>query len=901
VAKGGGPKKPTPGTGPRGKSRKQGSLKDLFDKTDGLVSRDIDELAKRFPQTLGKALQELEAGVVAAKKSIHDSAEAGAASEDQLTQTSERITEALRDIAKATEETVNSQVVTAKKAEEMAKALSLTTESIKREQKGIAKGRTAQDEKEAKAGRGGVFGVHSRRKFFGGQLGVGEDSPFSFLMKASKKDMLKGGAAAAARGGAGALAELGPLSGMARVAGPLGIGIAALVGTITTAFNKRRQVLAQSTEHALAFGPTEGEGAFVKEAEHVQKAITAAGVAAIKFGQDQEASKTAAVKLATETGKGWKEAGVAMASVNKLAMVGGGTVEEVAEAVIKKNRETGRSLSDITTEMESLVVDAANVGAQLGDRKRGVLFRDHLNAVKQLAEGMNALTVNQKALSKAMSDNMFIAKNMGMSQDRAIRAAQGVTAALINPDQGFTAMRADDILNNFLAEAQSVPPEKRTDAQVKALKDALDIQQMRNEGTILPTQAAQMLRETGLLAEQSVMFGTLKDLTARGGTDVMSMAQAVLGKTDISKDEMMLIKQMGDVIQANPGVANMDQLKEQLGALPGVDPEKIDKMIEEMAEARGDPTALMNVSFEKFLQKTIDVLEPLLKMLTVITSKILSFIGDTEEDPAIAAALEAAGLSADAAETMSKDYIAQTAMAAGATETDKKLFRDQLAKKGLSATQIDQVFKGVLGDIEGGTSIDPALTWQDEVESYYDPIIAGKSTPYEWQSRIEDIFDAPMTTDEEDELLLQEANDELNWKQARLAQIEAQGFLGTSGNEFEEAKELRVSITELKDLFEQLANMRRAEELPIEDATEFSEDIRSEPLLVRNDGNGQSVAPGAVAIGDQTLTLLGPTASGEVEYEVTTKVRTPAAAADKLFARHDASTQSSAIRSTTGG
>lgn len=592
------------------------SMQDLLGKLEDLQSDDVKELAKRFPQ-LGKAIDDLAKQVTDANDHLKSSARNADESSETLTNAQERMAKALDEVTEAVHKTVANQVVTAREAAKVAKVLGQTADEIDKERKVIRRSRNAkghyisqaqfnQDLAKNQAALAKTRGVQQRRRFFSRGFGVSDDSEAGFLLARRRRDVLGGGARGAVRGLAERAADGGPLSALA-TAGPIGLGIAAVVGSISKLIDRRRETLLSGTERAASFGTTKSSGDLGRdvqnEAEVIRETLDEAAITARKFSGDVEATKAATVKIATETGKQWKEVGGVMEALERGRFMGLGTMDEMADFLIKRHRETGKSLGEVQGELEAITLDARSIAANAG-KDAAVLMRDYFKAVQQLAEGMDSLHVSQKGLSKTMAANLTVARSMGMATDRSIRAAQGLTNSLVNQyDAGFATI---DVYEELAVAAGS------GDSSISA--DAKDIQRRLKAGEIDADMAQRLAREAGVTTDENVSMGRLARVLTRSGGNARIM-EAQLGG-NLSIDQLRLLdKFRAGVAAGKTPMQMMEELKKG-------DAKALQDMTDKLQEQTFDAKTLASTGFDTFVRKMEEILGTPLAAISGFLSKI---------------------------------------------------------------------------------------------------------------------------------------------------------------------------------------------------------------------------------------------------------------------------------------
>ena len=211
------------------------------------------------------------------------------------------------------------------------------------------------------------------------------------------------------------------------------------------------------------------------------------------------------------------------------------------------------------------------------------------------------MNVNQIALGKSFSTNLKIGKKLGLTYERNIAAAKGLTRALTdNYDEGFATLEVNEDL------AAAMQSKTATGELTQVAKDAAKIAEDLDRGFITQDRAAEMLKEIGGTTDERVIQERIRR-AAESGT-VLPMLEARLGK--LTFDQLQVFKD----IQAR--VSAGEDLSKILPTLSAKDRETYKSAVDKAAEKQLDPAKAANLLLDKILVTLSEVLPDMLSALT---------------------------------------------------------------------------------------------------------------------------------------------------------------------------------------------------------------------------------------------------------------------------------------------
>jgi len=321
--------------------------------------------------------------------------------------------------------------------------------------------------------------------------------------------------------------------------------IAAVVGTVMKIAEKQRKALVLVAAREFQYGSVATIDAGRKKAE---VALERVRKTARSFGQDMEEAEATLGKVAAQTGASYDDAGDAIERISGLALAGFGSVAELGERVITIANDMGVSTDEASRIMEDVAITAKSMNLALGGEGAVTQMDDFFAATMRVAESVDGLTVSHRGLAKSMAVSLKAGKNLDLSYNRRIKAAEGLTRALAsNYDQGFATLNINEDLDAAM---------KSTEEGSFFAKEAADIKDLLDRGVIHQGQAAQMLKESGAGSTAEVSSARMERSALALVNGNASLATAMLG--ELSKDQIMLLEEIGNQLKSGKTLDTME-------------------------------------------------------------------------------------------------------------------------------------------------------------------------------------------------------------------------------------------------------------------------------------------------------------------------------------------------------
>ncbi len=558
------------------------------------VGKAAEGLGKVFTKSVGAPLRALEAQLKQNIKDIDKARRRGAISAREATAQTKSMNDALERVNKTAEEVAKGNVTGAKAAKALNKEITRSNKLLKEENKltrARLKGETALFQSMKQRGKRAVEAARFELK--PGRLATGESKVVKGAGAAGQKfaDVLPGSQGLGPSGfGGGAMGALG--------ATPWGAVLGAILKVGSAVANKNREAAIAVTQRFLNYGIKSQTG-LAGQVDQVKDAFVKAGEATLKFNGDLEATQSVMTQIWTQTGAEVKDVGNSIALLEEMRFIGLGSIDELADNAIKRMNQTGMSFHDAAMEMKALALQAQALSFEGGENV--VQMDDFYKGVQELSEGIESMNVNQIALGKSFSTNLKIGKKLGLTYERNIAAAKGLTRALTdNYDEGFATLEVNEDL------AAAMQSKTATGELTQVAKDAAKIAEDLDRGFITQDRAAEMLKEIGGTTDERVIQERIRR-AAESGT-VLPMLEARLGK--LTFDQLQVFKD----IQAR--VSAGEDLSKILPTLSAKDRETYKSAVDKAAEKQLDPAKAANLLLDKILVTLSEVLPDMLSALT---------------------------------------------------------------------------------------------------------------------------------------------------------------------------------------------------------------------------------------------------------------------------------------------
>lgn len=391
-------------------------------------------------------------------------------------------------------------------------------------------------------------------------------------------------------------------------AGPWGAILGAMLKVGSAVANKNREAAIAVTQRFINYG-----GNLDNQVGQVKNAFVKAGEATLKFNGDLEATQSAMARIWTQTGEVPSAVGENIKILEEMRFIGIGSIDELADNTIKRMNQTGMSFKDAALEMKGITLQAQALRKDMGENV--IQMDDFYKGVQELSEGIESMNVNQVSLGKSFATNLKIGKKLGLSYERNIAAAKGLTRALTdNYDEGFATLE----VNEDLAAAMQSKNAKGELTQVA--KDAKVIADDLQRGFITQDRAAEMLKEIGGTTDEKVIQARIMRAAESGV--VLPMLEARLGK--LSFDQQQVFKDIQGRINAGEDIAKI------LPTLSAKDRASYEGAVKQATEKQIDPAKAANLLLDKILVSLSEVLPDMLQTaITVLQGmdKALKYVG----------------------------------------------------------------------------------------------------------------------------------------------------------------------------------------------------------------------------------------------------------------------------------
>lgn len=315
-------------------------------------------------------------------------------------------------------------------------------------------------------------------------------------IKESAKEKAKGAAEDAAGHGIGGGVGAGLLRLIATVAGTLGTALAAIVGAVGYGSVRAEGFAVKGRQRYLNYGSSKGEATSTdpagadaqasQETTNVDRTLSRVGFIASDWGMDQEALKSAAVKIATKTGEAfsYEEGGLdrIISQIARQSAAGLGTEDQLADRFIQARQDYGQNREVALNEMDQVARDAREIAA-FSD---GVIQMDDFSqAVQDVRGSMVSLTATQKGLSKAVAGGIIVGKKLGMTYNEAVKASVALTKSMTSEyNEGFATISArkdlDAVLRNGTDEEKAEARQILDEAITLNYDDAMLAERMKH-------------------------------------------------------------------------------------------------------------------------------------------------------------------------------------------------------------------------------------------------------------------------------------------------------------------------------------------------------------------------------------------------------------------------------------
>lgn len=387
-----------------------------------------------------------------------------------------------------------------------------------------------------------------------------------------------GGGLGASKFGGGAIGSLTEL-------GPWGVAAAAVLATVTHAFNKQQDAIKQGTEWLLNYN--RAAGGFIKVQNDMVDALNISKQAAADWGGDTEAAQAAVVKMVTQTGmsadklRQMIDTGSlkqAMGTLQTMEKEGVQSVADSMDQAIEIANTSKRDIGDVIKEMEDVTGQAR---AMQDETKQTVTMHGFYKAIENIRQSVDALTYSQKGLAKSLRFSLQVATKVGLVSDRAAKASQNLIQGLANEEEGFAMMDLDSNLEAAIKAGGVIG------------EDAKKIQEMRKAGTIDDELAARMFKKAGGYTTAEVIGNTLQNVLERGGGNVRAVT-AQLGIPMEDLDSIKMISELMTEMQKNPG----KNFSDIISALSPAEQGDFKKLVDQTAQANADPLQKIATSLD---------------------------------------------------------------------------------------------------------------------------------------------------------------------------------------------------------------------------------------------------------------------------------------------------------------
>jgi len=568
------------------------------------VGKAAEEMSKVFP-SVGAGLDDLQQQLKKNIKVLDEARRRGVISEKEATASLQSMNDALERVNKTAEEVAKGNVTGAKAARALNKETQKSLKALKEENK-LNKAALFNRKSLALSAKTAARRATEAARFElkGSRLLSGESKVVKGAGNVGQKaaEALPGSSGLGPSGfGGGAMGALG-------AAGPWGAVLGAMLKVGSAVANKNREAAIAVTQRFLNYSVESQEG-LEGQVDQVKNAFVQAGDATAKFNGDLEATQSAMARIWTSTGAEVKNVGDNIGLLEEMRFLGLGSIDELADNAIKRMNQAGMSFGEAAMEMKALTLQVQALNFEGGENV--VQMDDFYKGVQELSEGIESMNVDQIALGKSFATNLKIGKKLGLTYERNIAAAKGLTRALTdNYDEGFATLEVQDDL------AAAMQSKNAKGELTQVAKDAAKIADDLNRGFITQDRAAEMLKEIGGTTDERVIQERIRR-AAESGT-VLPMLEARLGK--LSFDQLQVFKDIQQRVSAG------EDLAEILPSLSAKDRAAYDSAVNKAAEKQLDPAKTANLLLDKILVTLSEVLPDMLSGLNETLKGITKLI-----------------------------------------------------------------------------------------------------------------------------------------------------------------------------------------------------------------------------------------------------------------------------------